>query len=132
MRRILLVSLLVSCLQYSPALGSQFRLAPLFGDNMVLQQKREVPVWGEGTPGTRITLKASWKKEASTLVRPDGSWSLAVATPRAGGPYGIAVGHDDSTTVIKNVLIGEVWLCSGQSNMEMPLEGWPPDSVLNA
>lgn len=132
MRRILLVSVLVSCLQYSPAFGSQFRLAPLFGDNMVLEQKREVPVWGEGTPGTRITLKASWKKEASTVVRPDGSWSLAVVTPRAGGPYEISVGHDDSTAVIKNVLVGEVWLCSGQSNMEMPLEGWPPDSVLNA
>ncbi len=132
MRHIVLLTVLCSCLQYAPALGSQFRLAPLFGDNMVLEQKREVPVWGEGTPGTRITLKTSWKKEASALVRPDGSWSLTVMTPRAGGPYEISVVHDDSTTLIKNVLVGEVWLCSGQSNMEMPLEGWAADSVLSS
>ena len=132
MRQTLLIALLCALLPYSPVLGSQFRLAPLFADNMVLQQKREVPVWGEGTPGTRVVLKASWKKEASALVRPDGSWSLTLMTPRAGGPYEMTVAHDDSATVIKNVLIGEVWLCSGQSNMEMPLEGWPGDSILSS
>ena len=109
-----------------------FRLAPLFTDNMVVQQKAAVPFWGTGTPGTHIRLAASWKREATALVGPDGKWSLTVMTPRAGGPYEIEIRHDDSTLILRNVLVGEVWLCSGQSNMEMPLEGWPPDTILNS
>jgi sialate O-acetylesterase len=116
----------------SPALGSPFRLAPLFTDNMVLQQQSYVPFWGTGTPGSRISVHASWKQEAGTMVGSDGRWSLTIPTPRAGGPFEITVRHDDTTEVLRNVLSGEVWLCSGQSNMEMPLEGWSTDTVLNS
>ncbi|HUI63669.1 MAG TPA: glycosyl hydrolase family 2, partial [Bacteroidota bacterium] len=109
--------------------GQAFRLAPPFTDNMVLQQKSSVPVWGQGTPGGRIALITSWKNGAEATVKSDGSWMLRLATPKAGGPYQIEIRHDDSSSVLKNILIGEVWLCSGQSNMEMPLQGWPPDSI---
>jgi len=56
-----------------------------------------------------------------------------VPTPKAGGPFQISLRHGTSLVVIRNILVGEVWLCSGQSNMEMPLEGWPPsDTIANS
>ena len=128
---ILLLILIVPAL-CALASGPSFRLAPLFGDNMVVQQKSPVPFWGTGTPGSHILVHASWNNEARAVVGPEGKWALSVMTPAAGGPYEIQVRHDDSTQVLRNVLVGEVWLCSGQSNMEMPLEGWPPDTILNS
>jgi sialate O-acetylesterase len=112
---------------------SVFRLAPLFQDNMVLQQQRDVPIWGKGIPGTNIIIKASWGKTASAIVRPDSNWMVKLSTPKAGGPFQLSIRHGNSLSVIRNILAGEVWLCSGQSNMEMPLEGWPPsDTILNS
>jgi sialate O-acetylesterase len=113
--------------------SSPFQIAPLFQDNMVLQQQRNVPVWGKGTPGTSIIIKTSWGKTVSTVVGSDGHWATAIATPKAGGPFQISIRHGSSLLVLRNVLTGEVWLCSGQSNMEMPLEGWPPsDTITNS
>jgi len=132
MNRIVLIFTVVAC---SPGVFSQetpFRLAPLFGNNMVLQQKTTVPVWGRGTPGSSIVIRSSWKKQSATRVNPDGSWNLSVSTPSAGGPYKLEIRHDDTTLTLTNVLVGEVWLCSGQSNMEMPVEGWPPDTILHS
>jgi sialate O-acetylesterase len=112
---------------------SAFQLAPLFQDNMVLQQQRNVPVWGKGTPGTSVVIKTSWGKTVSTVVNSDGHWMSAIGTPKAGGPFQISVRQGKSFLVVRNVLTGEVWLCSGQSNMEMPLEGWPPkDTIMNS
>jgi sialate O-acetylesterase len=112
---------------------STFQLAPLFQDNMVLQQQRNVPVWGKGTPGTSVVIKTSWGKETSTIVGSDGHWTAAISTPKAGGPFQISARNGNSLLVLRNILTGEVWLCSGQSNMEMPLEGWPPsDTIMNS
>lgn len=127
------IALLLALLaQGTFAQETSFRLAPLFGDGMVLQQQRAVPIWGNGTPASTIVVRASWKKEATTRVNPDGTWKLMIRTPSAGGPYDVEIRHDGTGVTLKNVLIGEVWLCSGQSNMEMPLEGWPPDTILHA
>ncbi|MFH1194817.1 MAG: sialate O-acetylesterase [bacterium] len=105
----------------------------LFSDNMVLQQKSNVPFWGKAFPQTNVDIKTSWGSSAKTMVGNDGNWITKVKTPKAGGPYEVAVKIGDSTIVYKNVLIGEVWLCSGQSNMEMPLAGWPPrDTIFNS
>jgi sialate O-acetylesterase len=110
-----------------------FRLASLFSDNMVLQQQSSVPVWGWGTPGERVSISASWGRNAATEVSSDSSWSLQVPTPGAGGPFTVIVEHSGARTTISNVLVGEVWVCSGQSNMEMALAGWPPaDTILNS
>jgi sialate O-acetylesterase len=110
-----------------------FRVAPLFTDNMVFQQQSASPIWGRGTPGTSIKVEASWGTSATTTVASDSAWMLKVRTPKAGGPYEMSILHDDTSLDLKNVLVGEVWLCSGQSNMEMPLAGWPPaDTVLNS
>ncbi|MDD8019267.1 MAG: glycosyl hydrolase family 2, partial [Bacteroidota bacterium] len=112
---------------------SSFTLAPLFTDSLVLQQKSDVPIWGKGTPGVKISVAASWGKKGSGIVQPDSNWMLKIKTPKAGGPFTISFSYGDSITVLKNILIGEVWLCSGQSNMEIPLEGWPPnDTIANS
>jgi sialate O-acetylesterase len=132
MKRILLVGLLALSPHFLLAQEKQFRLASPFGDGMVVQQKSIVPIWGKGTPGSSIVVHASWKKESTALVDADGSWKAMIRTPSAGGPYEIEIRHDSTTVTLKDVLVGEVWICSGQSNMEMPLEGWPPDTILNA
>jgi sialate O-acetylesterase len=110
-----------------------FSVAPVIADSMVLQQQSHVPLWGRGTPGADIRLQTTWGANAATKVNSDSTWMLKVHTPKAGGPHQLVIRHNDTTLTIKSVLVGEVWLCSGQSNMEMPLAGWPPaDTILNA
>lgn len=113
--------------------SSSFRLTPLFTDNMVLQQRRDVPVWGKGNPGTAVIIRSSWGNKVSTVVQLDSNWTTKLRTPKGGGPFQISIRHATSIIVLRNVLVGDVWLCSGQSNMEMPLEGWPPsDTIMNS
>lgn len=103
---------------------SKVTMPAVFSDNMVLQQSTTVPVWGEARPGARVKLIASWNG-ATLSARADdnGRWRMDIATPAAGGPYRITV-SDGEKLVLENVMTGEVWLCSGQSNMEMPFIGW--------
>ena len=99
-------------------------LSPLFSDNMVLQQKDKVALWGTAAPNKQLVITTSWNHKNYTLnTDAAGAWKTKVPTPKAGGPYNITF-NDGETTILKDVLIGEVWICSGQSNMEMPLEGW--------
>ncbi len=102
----------------------------LFSDNMVLQQKTAVPFWGKANPGAAVVIKASWGETTKTKVNEDSSWTVKIKTIKAGGPYTVSLMIGDSAIVYKNVMLGEVWLCSGQSNMEMPLEGWPPQNPI--
>jgi sialate O-acetylesterase len=105
-------------LALAPAAGAHVSLPAIFSDHMVLQQKSTVTVWGWASPSEEVTVTGSWdqkavKAKASNLAR----WSLQLQTPAAGGPYTIGVKGYNSIT-IQDVVIGEVWLCSGQSNME--------------
>ncbi|MFH0989534.1 MAG: sialate O-acetylesterase [bacterium] len=133
-RSSIIIILSIAAIAFLPPLAfsqtATFHLAPLFTDNMVLQQQRSVPVWGKGIPDSKIVVRASWGKTVSTVVKDDSSWMMKLPTPKAGGPFKIAFQHADFVFVLDNVLIGEVWLCSGQSNMEMPLEGWPPTDTI--
>ena len=106
-------------------LAAKVSLPPVVGDNMVLQQESDAPLWGWSDSGKRVTVKTSWdrKKYRAGLDPVTGKWSVSVRTPSAGGPYEITV-DDGDKTVIRNVLVGEVWYCSGQSNMEMPVKGF--------
>lgn len=95
-------------------------LHPLFTDNMVLQQQSEVNIWGTASPGKTVYVTTSWNNATYEICSgPDGRWSAAISTPKAGGPYSITVADGRKPVVLENVLIGEVWICSGQSNMEM-------------
>jgi sialate O-acetylesterase len=103
----------------------------IISDNMVLQQRSNVPLWGKAKPHSKIIVNASWGASSKAVVNNDSLWQLKLRTPKAGGPYKIKIQIGDSTIVYKNVLIGEVWLSSGQSNMEMPLQGWPPNDTIS-
>ncbi|MDP3583165.1 MAG: sialate O-acetylesterase, partial [Ignavibacteria bacterium] len=112
---------------------TKLKLPAIFSDNMVLQQKTDAAFWGTAEPNQKINISASWGKNVSTKSKNDGTWLVKVKTPKAGGPFDVKVTSGAETVSYKNVLIGEVWLCSGQSNMEMPLAGWPPrDTIYGA
>jgi sialate O-acetylesterase len=99
------------------------RLPAVLADNMVLQQHSNVTLWGWCDAGEKILVTPSWSQATDSVIGTrDGHWVLSVATPAAGGPYTIDV-SGWNTIELKNVLIGEVWVCSGQSNMEM-CETW--------
>jgi len=100
------------------ATWSNISLPEIFADNMVLQQHSEVTLWGWAKAGETVVVKAGWlDAEVSARVGSQGTWKIILKTPGAGGPYNIHFrGYNELT--LKNVLIGEVWLCSGQSNME--------------
>lgn len=92
-------------------------LHPLFTDNMVLQRGIAAPVWGWAAPGQDITVSLN-KKKATTRADASGKWLAKIGPLKAGGPYTLTVAGPQTVT-LKNVLIGDVWICSGQSNMEM-------------
>jgi len=94
-------------------------LPNIFGDNMVLQRNSEVKIWGWGNPKEEIKLVSSWNnQEYKVTANNQAQWELKIKTPEAGGPFRISIkGYNE--VVLKNILIGEVWVCSGQSNMEM-------------
>jgi sialate O-acetylesterase len=116
--------ILVIALFYTLHAKAFIVLPEVITDNMVLQQKDETTFWGKAAAGKTITITPSWNKKAYTaIIDANGNWKLNLKTPAAGGPYQISL-NDGELLVLKNVMVGEVWLCSGQSNMEMPLGSW--------
>ena len=103
------------------------RLPAIISDNMVLQQHSSAPIWGWADAGEKVTVKGSWQWLAtSTKADKDGKWMLKLRTPKAGGPYTLTV-KGKNNIQLNNILIGEVWVCSGQSNMEFTVGntgGW--------
>jgi len=97
-------------------------LNPLFSDGMVLQQKENVAFWGTSKPNQKVEVIGSWGTKSETTSDNDGEWILYLNTPAAGGPFNIIVSSVRETITISDVLIGEVWLAAGQSNMEMTFD----------
>jgi sialate O-acetylesterase len=106
--------------------NANISLPEIFSDNMVIQQKSEVVIWGWAKTGEPVILKADWMdSEVSSKAGSQGTWRITLKTPTAGGPYNIYIkGYNE--LILRNILIGEVWLCSGQSNME-----WSARSGIN-
>lgn len=123
-------------LLFSNSLLADVKLPALFADQMVLQQQTKVALWGQADPGEAIEIYGSWNPEDTIKLRADarGHWKARIATAAAGGPYMLTFkGHN--TITLHDVLLGEVWLCSGQSNMHFPVapienSGWAT-GVLN-
>ncbi len=101
--------------------SSSLRLPSLFCDHMVLQREADVNVWGWGKPGEPVRVTAGWTPGLTeTKVEPDGTWHVSLKTAKAGGPYRLTVSSDTAVT-FQDVMLGDVWVCSGQSNMEFTL-----------
>ena len=103
----------------SSAARADVRVPSVVGDNMVLQQGRRVRVWGWAEPGERVTVTFLGEK-ASAAADGRGRWEVLTGPHKAGGPFELTVAGRNTLT-FRNVLVGEVWVCSGQSNMEWPL-----------
>ena len=126
----LLVFILLFIFQVGVA--QELKLPAIFSDNMVLQQKSNAPVWGWDTPGAKVQVIGSWNNKTVKAVTDNaGKWMVKLKTPVAGGPYTLII-KSEKTISFQNVMIGEVWVCSGQSNMEMPMTGWPNSPILNS
>lgn len=120
MRKTTLLFLFISLFLFnSYHIIADIKLPALVSNNMVLQQKSTIKVWGWADAGEVITVFPNWNsKEYSTSASENGEWILEIKTPKAGGPYKIEVKGNNAIT-LNNVMIGEVWVCSGQSNMHM-------------
>jgi sialate O-acetylesterase len=105
------------------------RLPKVLSDHAVLQRERPIHVWGWATPGAH--LRATLDQQA-VMANVDelGKWSLFFMPEPAGGPYTLRISGDGPDVVVQDLLIGDVWVASGQSNMEMPLSGFPPTAVV--
>ena len=130
MKRILSICMLFVAVTVT--MNAKVELPPVFADNMVLQQNADAAVWGKANPGAKITITTTWSKAKTTVnAGADGKWSARIATPSAGGPYEITFSDGEKLT-LKNVLIGEVWICSGQSNMDTRMRGYPGQPIAGA
>jgi len=125
-------ALLVLILALSATLSAEVKLPAIFGDNMVLQQQTDAAIWGTASANTTVRVTTSWnKKTYSARTDREGRWKVKVPTPDAGGPFSVTI-SDGKAITLKNVLIGEVWVCSGQSNMEMPVKGYRNQPILGS
>ena len=99
-----------------------FRLPAIFSNHAVLQQSSEIKIWGWGPGSLKVAIVCSWSPldTISALIGADCRWEANVNTPKAGGSYSIEFRCNNKVTKVEDILIGEVWLCSGQSNMELP------------
>jgi sialate O-acetylesterase len=113
-------------------ISAEVKLPAIFGDNMVLQQQTGAAIWGKAPAGRTVRVVTSWDKKSYTSgVDSEGNWKVTVKTPDAGGPYSISV-SDGQPLLLKNIMIGEVWICSGQSNMEMKMKGYRNQPVIGS
>ena len=101
---------------------SKIKLLALFSDNMVLQRDQKIKIIGTYLPGKKLEIQFANQKVSTTVLN-DSSWEAELMPISAGGPFELKISGDE-TISFKNILVGDVWICSGQSNMEMPLAGW--------
>jgi len=127
----LFLAILLLC--FTVSVYSKVELPSVISDNMVLQQNSNVALWGTASPGKTVSITSSWMS-SPVKVKSDkttGDWSVSISTPSAGGPYEINFNDGDILT-LKNILIGEVWFCGGQSNMDMPMKGYDAQPVTDS
>jgi sialate O-acetylesterase len=114
---VLIAGILFSCVVFA-----NITLPKIFGDNMVLQRNKPISIWGWAAAGEKITVQFN-QQQKTIKADKAGKWQLMLLPENAGGPYQLLL-KGKNTITIQNILVGEVWICSGQSNMEMPIAGW--------
>ena len=118
-------AVLAAVLLLTPPAGAEVRLPHVISGNMVLQRDMPVPIWGWADPGEKVTVRIAGSAESATADA-QGRWSVRLPAMKAGGPETMEIAGKN-TLKLENILIGEVWVCSGQSNMDTGI-----NSVLNA
>ena len=115
------------------SIKAEIALPDFFSDNMVLQQNTTIKLWGTAKPKTNVYIKASWlNKPLECISEIDGQWEISLKTSEASFKKQFIHISDGSELKIQNILIGEVWFCSGQSNMEMNFQGFKNEPVAEA
>lgn len=122
-----IVFLFLMLVTFYCAAFSQVRLPDVIADSMVLQRHADARIWGWASPGEQVTVRAGWTIDKfETMADNNGEWSVVIPTTIAGGPYNIYI-KGSNEIVVKDILLGDVWICSGQSNMEYKINwmgGW--------
>src|SRR5574344_2493279 len=121
------ILIVIAALSFSLQLTAKVEPAPICTDGMVLQKESKVFLWGKAEPNSIVQITPSWnyKDIISAQANAQGNWIARIKTPKASfTPYTLTLNDGTNPTVIRDVLIGEVWFASGQSNMSMPVEGW--------
>ena len=115
---------MLTAIAVSIAANAKVTLPSVMGSNMVLQRDTEVNIWGKAAAGTKVTVNPSWDGKTYTVTADkNGKWLARISTGNAGGPYTLTI-SDGETVTLDNILLGEVWICGGQSNMEMQVHGY--------
>jgi sialate O-acetylesterase len=110
--------LLTGIICVSVPVRADVKLPAIFGNEMVIQRETKAPVWGWADPGEKVTVTGSWGAKAETVTHDNGKWAVKLDTPKAGGPLAVTIAGNNKIE-LKDVLSGEVWVCSGQSNMQL-------------
>ena len=118
-RSLCLAVLLACCANAQDPTTQTFAARRLFGDHMVLPAAAQVPISGTGQPGALVDLRGSWGATAQATVDEKAVWRCELSTPARGGPFEVTMQSGGAEIVLRDVLIGDVWLGSGQSNMVM-------------
>lgn len=107
---------------------TELSVAGIFGDGMVLQHDTDAAIWGKAKPNAKVLIQGSWNsKVVSTTSDASGNWKTTIRTPQPGGPHRLSIKSDEYNLQFKNILSGEVWICSGQSNMQWKMRGFGVD-----
>ncbi|MDD3321909.1 MAG: sialate O-acetylesterase [Paludibacter sp.] len=130
MTRIKLISLFLIVTFFSQA---EIKLPAIFSDNMLMQQNTQVNIWGKADANKIVIISATWTENpVKTTADKNGNWKTSIQTPKTDGkPQSITI-SDGKRLTLNNLLLGELWLCSGQSNMEMPMKGFKNQPVENS
>ena len=111
---------------------AKIKLPGIIGSNMVLQRNTTVKLWGWATSGEKISIKTSWIAKKIQVTTPEnGRWEIYLNTTLSKEPQSIQFKSKESKIDLENILFGEVWLCSGQSNMRMPLKGYTGQPIFD-
>ncbi len=133
MKKIKAIVLILSVILTVFSVNAQITLSPVLGNNMVMQRNSEVKIWGKANSNKKLKITTGWNKAVATVTSDEkGDWLVKVKTTEAGGPYIISIESGKEKIQLENILLGEVWLCSGQSNMEMPVQGYGYQPVIGS
>ena len=127
----LIMSMVAVCLAWGAS--ATIVLPKILGSNMVLQQNCDANLWGKAEPNKKVTIEVSWRKgKIATKSDADGNWAVTVSTPAGSYQKHTITISDGEKLVLENVMFGDVWVCAGQSNMEMPVRGYMYQPVENS